>query len=142
MFALTTIAAREVIEIQLDFESPLMNLPASVFIEVLDASGEPLPHQPVPMGTGASTPAATAISVATSPYNTFWTAPYAGNFFLRITSGTSPITHLQMYYLTVTRANGGTLVQAVDVLRDSGSYLKYIYFGNTPQNLLLTNTEL
>lgn len=118
-----------------------MSLPASLFIEILDESGDPFLHQPVPMGTGTSTPAATAISVAASPYNTFWTAPYAGNFFLRITSSASPITSLQMFYLTVTRANGGTLVQAVDVLRESGFYLKYINFEVPPANIILTNTE-
>ena len=50
-------------------------------------------------------------------YETFWTAPYAGHFYLRVTTP-DVLEAIQLYFLTVYRKNTGeVLVSVVDVLR-------------------------
>ena len=87
-----------------------------------NAAGNVLTPSPVEFGAaGAEFP----ITIAT--YSFFWTAPYAGNFYLEVVPATyTDIAALNVYYLLVMRANGGTLVQAVDVLRLEDQILKYI----------------
>ena len=84
-----------------------------------------MPHSPLcTLEFGAS---GSEFPITTATYSFFWTAPYAGNFFLEVVPATyTNIAAVNVYYLLVTRANGGTLVQAVDALRMDTQILKYI----------------
>ena len=143
-FQLNNIAAREVIEIQLDFLSTSGAVtPTDMILQILDSTGAALANfnQPAPFGT--TTPI--SITAGFPTYHTFWTAPYAGSFILSSTS-TQTISAFQLYYLNVWRANGGgSLVKAVDALRQSdtdgtGKYLKYLYIEAT-RNVRISTTR-
>ena len=115
VFSLPSIVAKEVLEIQLDFINPnTAGTPNTFYIEILDSAGAALTNQPAPFGTTT----ALMMTPVGTPYKTFWTAPLAGNFYLRITRPTGTEDSLQVYYLTVYRPNDASkIVTAVDVLR-------------------------
>ena len=74
-------------------------------------------------------------------FNTFWTAPYAGNFNIEVWS-TGNVNALQIYYLNVYRANGGSVVAGVDVLRTQTSqFFKMISLQETTSRLFISNSQ-
>ena len=143
VFSLPNVVACDVIEIQLDFINPNTGgVPAGFYLEILDSAGTALTRQPAPFGTTTAIP----IPTTTPPtYKTFWSPPYAGNFYLRITRQTGTEDYLQVYYLTVYRPNDASkIVTAVDVLRlatGTDELFKLIYFESAPNTILQTTTE-
>ena len=76
---------------------------------MLAQDGTLLSNQAVPLGVSTT--------VVPTLYETFWTAPYAGNFYLQVTTAEA-LASIQFYYLTVYRKNNGAiLVGDLDVLR-------------------------
>ena len=102
---------------------------------MLNAAG-PQIHQALPFNQLLNVPA------ANTPYKTFWTAPYAGDFNLLVLSEEGvALEHLQIYYITVYKSNGDLLVTAVDVLREatiSDFLVKYMHFDPTPETIVLS----
>ena len=77
---------------------------------MLAQDGTLLSNQAVPLGVSTT--------VVPTLYETFWTAPFAGNFYLQVTTAQS-LSSVQFYYLTVYRKNNGAILAGdVDVLRN------------------------
>ena len=102
---------------------------------MFDALGVQIP-QALPFNQLLNVPA------ANTPYKTFWTAPFAGDFNLLVLSEEGvTLEHLQIYYITIYKSNGDLLVTAVDVLREATSsdfLVKYMHFDSTPQTIVLS----
>ena len=115
VFKLPGLALREVVNIQLDFINQSTTADNNQFkIELLDSSSNPIMSPPFgPL---------TSIPDAGTPYKTFFTAPFPGDFYLQV-SAEEGITanYLQQYYLTVYKPSGEMIVKAVDVLRPASS---------------------
>ena len=121
-FELLAVGLREVLEITIKFPNAIAADPQTYYFQMRDAAGNVLTPSPVEFGASGS-----EFPITTATYSFFWTAPYAGNFYLEVVPATyTDIGAVNVYYLLVTRANGGTLVQAVDALRLEAQILKYI----------------
>jgi len=101
-------------------------------MKILDSNSQPLDIQPVPMS------APITIDGSNKNLITFWTVPADGSYFLNITGPIPAVNEaLQWYYLTAWEANGNTtILQHVDILRDSRVLYRYLYF-QTPSTLIL-----
>lgn len=60
----------------------------------------------------------------------FWTSPYAGDFYIEVTTDAA-IDSIRAYFLTVYKANGGTLLQVTGVLRGLDQIVKFFSFAAT-----------
>ena len=75
MFSLGARAERDIVNIRLDFPHLVVGVnPLTFQLNLLDSSGVLLPIQPAPMGS--------TITLTNNFYETFWTVPAAGNYFL------------------------------------------------------------
>ena len=105
--------------------------PQNFQLDILASDGTVLPKQPLPFGVPTA--------VVPTLYETFWTAPYAGDFFIQVTTPDT-LEAIQLYFLTVYRKNSGnTLVAAVDVLRGALQIVKYLHFSSTPASISLSH---
>ena len=130
--ALLNIGLREVIEIRMELNDQTGVNPQNFQLEILASDGSVLPRQPLPFGVQTA--------VVPTLYETFWTAPYAGDFFLQVTTPDT-LDAIQLYFLTAYRKNSGqVLVTAVDVLRGALQIVKYLHFSSTPTSISLSHS--
>ena len=106
--------------------------PQLMIVQILDSDGNAVPNQPSVL---AASPTQTVANGATD-FSTFWTSPYAGDFYVRVTSVLGTVAAIRPYLLTVYKANGGILLSTLDVLRPNNVIFKYL------QNIPSTHLKL
>ena len=123
------------LEITINFPIAVTANPQNYYFQMRKQDGSLLTPAASEFGSSGSSFA------ASTPTNSFfWTAPYAGNFYLEVVPTTTTLAAVNVFYLLVTRANGGTLVQAVDALRGESQILKYIKV-DAESTIVLSNTQ-
>ena len=127
MFSLGSRAAKDVVNIRLDFPDLVTGVePLTFQLNLLDLNGDPLPIQPVPMGMD--------ITLTATFYETFWTVPVAGEYFIEVTA-TDPFAGgdaLQWYYFTAWLPKTATpILKAIDMLRGRTHLFRYVQLGTT-----------
>ena len=106
-------------------------------VRILDSDGVAVPSQPSVLATGQP-----AVGTGATAFETFWTSPYAGDFYIEVTATIGTVAAIRPYLLTVYRANGGVIISILDVLRPLNYIFKFLQdIPSTTLKLFNTNGE-
>ena len=128
IFSLGSRAAKDIVNIRLDFPDLVTGIdPLTFQLSLLDSAGTPLSIQPAPMGTTIT------VSATDKFYETFWTVPAAGTYYVEVTTATDPTDGgaLQWYYFTAWLPKTAvSILKAIDMLRGKTYIYRSVLMGS------------
>ena len=101
--------------------------PLTFQLTLLNSAGAPLSVQPTPMGTTIT------VSATDKFYETFWTVPAAGTYYVEVTTATDPTDGgaLQWYYFTAwLPKTAAPIIKAIDMLRGKTHIYRSVQLGS------------
>ena len=129
IFSLGSRAAKDIVNIRLDFPDLVAGMdPLTFQLSLLDDAGTPLSIQPAPMGTTIT------VSATDKFYETFWTVPTAGTYYVEVTTATDPTDGgaLQWYYFTAWLPKTAVSIRkAIDMLRGKTHVYRSVFMGSS-----------
>ena len=128
IFSLGSRAEKDIVNIRLDFPDLVAGMnPLTFQLSLLSSAGTPLSVQPAPMGTTIT------VSATDKFYETFWTVPVAGTYYVEVTTATDPTDGgaLQWYYFTAWLPKTSTsILKAIDMLRGKTHIYRSVRLGS------------
>ena len=124
---------RDVVRIELTFRGLTNSAPTSFKLVLKDTSYGDVVPQPLPFNTDIPIPTGLI-------YETIFTVPVAGHYYLEVQMVGATMQSLQMYNIIASLTDGTILFNSVDILRARTDIIKFVYLG-TPGLIRVKNSQ-